>query len=94
MYVGTDTKKDSFIKIRVSQEKKELYKEYAVVKGISLTELLCVGTEELIARDKMKHKEAELIEPRLERLEKELTEVKKKMEQRKQARTKSFKWFK
>lgn len=92
--MGTNKKKNDFIKIRVSQEQKELYKEYAAQKGISLTELLCVSTDELIVRDKIKHKEAEQIEPRLERLERELTEVKKKMEQRKQTRTKGFKWFK
>lgn len=91
--MGTDIKKDSFIKIRVSQEQKEVYKHYAEAKGISLTELLCVGTEELIARDKIKIKEAEILEPRLERLEKELERVKQKMEKRKQTSTKGFKCF-
>lgn len=90
--MGTDIKKDSFIKIRVSQEQKELYKEYAAQKGITVTELLVVGTEDLIARDKIKNKEAEILEPRLQRLEKELMEIKKKMEQRKNT-TKRLKWF-
>lgn len=91
--MGTDIKKDSFIKIRVSQEQKELYKEQAVQKGMSLTELLCVSTDELIARDKIKIKEVQKLEPRIERLAKELELVKKKMEQRKQITTKRFKWF-
>lgn len=91
--MGTDIKKDSFIKIRVSQEQKELYKEYAEAKGISLTELLIVGTEDLIAKDKIRHKELNILEPRLQRLEKELEAVKKKMEERKQIRKKGFKWF-
>lgn len=92
MYVGTDTKKDRFIKIRVSQKQKELYKTYAEAKGISLTELLVVGTEDLIAKDKIKHKEVEILDIRLQRLEKELEGVKAKMEERRKT-VKRFKWF-
>lgn len=93
-FVGTDIKKDSFIKIRIKQEQMELYKHYAESKGISLTELLVIGREELIARDRIKHKELEILEPRLQNLEKKLEEVKKKMEHRRANNVKRFKWFK
>lgn len=90
--MGTDTKKNSFIKIRVSQEQKELYKEYAAQKNMTLTDLLFVSTEEFMAREKIKHKENEKLELRLQRLEKELDGVKAKMEKRRNA-VKRFKWF-
>lgn len=92
MSVGTDTKKNETIKIRVSKDQKDLFKDVATKKGISVTELLIVGTEELIAKEKFKNKEIEVITPRIDRLEKELEIVKSKMEHRKQA-TNKFKWI-
>lgn len=90
--MGTDTKKNETIKIRVSKDQKDLFKDVATKKGISVTELLIVGTEELIAKEKLKNKEIEVITPRIDRLEKELEIVKSRMEHRKQA-TKKFKWI-
>lgn len=90
--MGTDTKKNETIKIRVSKDQKDLFKGVATKKGISVTELLIVGTEELIAKEKFKNKEIEVITPRIDRLEKKLEIVKSRMEHRKQA-TKKFKWI-
>lgn len=90
--MGADTKKNETIKIRVSKDQKDLFKDVATKKGISVTELLIVGTEELISKEKLKNKEIEVITPRIDRLEKELEIVKSRMEHRKQA-TKKFKWI-
>ncbi|MEG1287646.1 MAG: hypothetical protein RSD13_06290 [Clostridium sp.] len=89
--MGTDSKKDEMIKIRVCKEQKELYKVIAATKGLSLTGLLIVGTEEFIAKEKLRDKEIEIAAPRVDRLEKELEIIKVRMKDRKQA-TKKFKW--
>ncbi|MGL5328563.1 MAG: hypothetical protein ACRDD7_04785 [Peptostreptococcaceae bacterium] len=89
--MGTDFKKDEMIKIRVSKEQKALYKAVAANKGISLTELLIVGTEEFIEKGSLKAREIEIVAPRVERLEKELEIIKSRMKDRKKS-TKKFKW--
>ncbi|WP_040191075.1 type II toxin-antitoxin system TacA family antitoxin [Clostridium culturomicium] len=89
--MGTDTKKNETIKIRVSKEQKDLFKYVATQKNMTLTELLIVGTEELINKENLKSKEIEIVTPRVERLEREFEIIKARMEDRKQA-TKKFKW--
>ena len=59
--MATKSKKDEFIKVRVTSEQKKLFRKVANELGITMTDLLVVGTEEfakskletIIAREKI-----------------------------------------
>ncbi|ELC8426432.1 hypothetical protein LTX14_002914 [Clostridium perfringens] len=44
--MATKSKKDEFIKVRVTSEQKKLFRKVANELGITMTDLLVVGTEE------------------------------------------------
>ena len=46
--------KDDYIKIRVSKEQKELFKDIAKKKNISMSKFIIVSTEERALREKEK----------------------------------------
>ena len=78
--MGTRVKKDDYIKLRVSKEQKELFKRVAELKGVTMTDLLVVGTEERANREEEKVNSQESLEKRVEEVEKKLQEIKAKME--------------
>jgi hypothetical protein len=80
--VGTDAKKDEFIKIRVTSEQKELFKRVAYELNISMTELLVVGTEELARRKEESIKSRNMINDRASRMEQNIQMLRDRMESR------------
>ena len=81
--------KDDYIKIRVSKEQKELFKDIAKKKNISMSKFIIVSTEERALREKEKFEGTKSLELRVSELEKKLQEIKLKMESQK-AEKKSF----
>lgn len=81
--------KDDYIKIRVSKEQKKLFKRVAELKGITMTELLVVGTEERALREEKKIEGTESLEQRVAEVEKKLQDIKLKMESQ-SSKKKSF----
>ena len=82
--------KDDYIKVRVSKEQKKLFKRVAELKGITLTELLVGGTEEIALREIHKIEVSESLEQRVAEVEKKLQEIKLKMENQRGEKKKSF----
>ena len=72
--------KDDYIKIRVSKEQKELFKDIAKKKNISMSKFIIVSTEERALREKEKFEGTKSLELRVSELEKKLQEIKLKME--------------
>lgn len=71
--MSTKIKKDEFIKVRVTKEQKELFKEVAKELGITMTDLFVVGTEEF-AKSKL-----ETIKARALRMEGQIKILRKKL---------------
>ena len=90
MGVGTMAIKDDYIKVRVSKEQKKLFKRVAELKGITLTELLVGGTEEIALREIHKIEVSESLEQRVAEVERKLQEIKLKMENQRGEKKKSF----
>ena len=82
--------KDDYIKVRVSKEQKKLFKRVAELKGITLTELLVGGTEEIALREIHKIEVSESLEQRVAEDERKLQEIKLKMENQRGEKKKSF----
>lgn len=82
--------KNDYIKVRVSKEQKELFKRVAELKGITMTELLVVGTEEKVLKELDKIEGTESLEIRVAEVERKLQEIKVKMESQRTSRKKSF----
>ena len=83
--------KDDYIKIRVSKEQKELFKDIAKKKNISMSKFIIVSTEERALREKEKIEGTENLDLRVTELEKKLQEIKLKMEsQRTEKNRKKF----
>ena len=72
--------KDDYIKIRVSKEQKELFKDIAKKKNISMSKFIIVSTEERALREKEKFEGTKSLELRVSELEKKLQEIRVKME--------------
>ena len=72
--------KDDYIKIRVSKEQKELFKDIAKKKNISMSKFIIVSTEERALREKEKFEGTKSLELRVSELEKKLQEIKLKLE--------------
>ena len=72
--------KDDYIKIRVSKEQKELFKDIAKKKNISMSKFIIVSTEERALREKEKFEGTKSSELRVSELEQKLQEIKLKME--------------
>lgn len=84
--MATGTKKDEFIKIRVTTEQKELFKRVAKQLNTSMTELLVVGTENLARHKEENLKSINMINARALRMEQNLQVMKARMENRKNKR--------
>ena len=82
--------KDDYIKVRVSKEQKKLFKRVAELKGITLTELLVGGKEEIALREIHKIEVSESLEQRVAEVERKLQEIKLKMENQRGEKKKSF----
>jgi len=91
--VGTMAIKDDYIKIRVSKEQKELFKDIAKKKNISMSKFIIVSTEERALREKEKLEGTKSLELRVSELEQKLQEIKLKMERSKADKKKFFKNF-
>ena len=85
--------KDDYIKIRVSKEQKELFKDIAKKKKISMSEFMIVATEERALREKEKFEGTKSLELRVSELEQKLQEIKLKMERQKAEKKTFFKSF-
>lgn len=78
----TKIKKDEFIKVRVTKEQKELFREAAKELGITMTDLLVVGTEEF-AKSKLETlKSREKIEARALKMEEQIKVLRNKLNRR------------
>lgn len=76
------SKKDDYIKIRVTKAQKELFKKVAGAKGITMTDLLVVGTEEKALRELNKIVGTKKLESRVIEVEDKLKELKDRMASR------------
>ena len=72
--------KNDYIKIRISTEQKELFKDIAKKKKVSMSEFIIVATEERALREKEKFEGTKSLELRVSELEKKLQEIKLKLE--------------
>ena len=81
--------KNDYIKILVNTGQKELFKDIAKKKKVSMSEFIIVATEEKALREKEKFEGTNSLELRVSELEKKLQEIKFKMESQK-AEKKSF----
>lgn len=81
--MGTIGKKDTSIKVRVTREQKELFKLVADELGITMTDLLVVGTEEFAKLKLENIKAKDQIEKRAAKMEKQIQVLKNRLEERK-----------
>lgn len=85
--------KNDYIKVRVSTEQKELFKNIAKKKKVSMSEFMVVATEQRALKEKEKFEGTENLEQRVERLESKLQEIKAKMESQRAEKKSFFKFF-
>lgn len=71
--------KDDYIKIRVTKEQKELFKEISKTEGISMSEFIIVTTEYLARKKAESIKSKDMIESRAARTEEKILKLKKKL---------------
>lgn len=76
-----DTKglKSEFIKVRVTLEQKEKFKNLAKEKGVTGSDLVCGYIEKELVKQEFKLKNKEIIEDRIKRTDKKLLELKIKL---------------
>jgi uncharacterized protein YfkK (UPF0435 family) len=89
--VGTMAIKNDYIKVRVSTEQKELFKNIAKKKKVSMSEFIIVATEQRALREKEKFEGTENLDIRVTEVEKKLQELKAKMERQRGKKTVFFK---
>lgn len=77
--VGTIAIKDSEIKIRVTKEQKELFKQIAKAENMSMSEFIIVTTEYAARKKAESIKSKDMIEARALRTESKILELKKKL---------------
>lgn len=77
-------KKNDYIRVRVTTEEKELFKEVATELGVSMSELMVVATENIVKKHKEKMLLQKDITDRAMRTEKKLTEIKDKMKDKRE----------
>ena len=85
--------KNDYIKVRVTTDQKELFKDIARKKKVSMSEFIIVATEERALREKEKFEGTESLDKRVSDVEQKLQEIKEKMEQRKNNKKGIFKNF-
>jgi len=83
--------KNDYIKVRVSTEQKELFKNIAKKKKVSMSEFIIVATEQRALREKEKFEGTENLDIRVTEVEKKLQELKAKMERQRGKKTVFFK---
>ncbi|HBI6887358.1 CopG family transcriptional regulator [Clostridium perfringens] len=77
--MATKVVKDEFIKVRVTSEQKKLFKKVAKELGITMTDLLVVGTEEF-AKSKLEIiKSRKEIEARSLKMEEQIKTLRNKL---------------
>lgn len=76
--MGTKSIKDDNIKVRLTKEQKELFKEIAKSKGITLSELIVVGTDEFCKRQKEKLDFKDILEARAKSTDEKLIKLREK----------------
>lgn len=91
--MGTKSIKDDTIKVRLTKEQKELFKLIAKSKGITLSELVVVGTDEFCKRQKEKLDFKEVLEERSKRTDEKLIEIKER-NLKKEKQLSNFSFFK
>lgn len=76
-----DTKnvKSEFIKVRVTLEQKEKFKDLAKEKKLTVSELVCGYIEKELEKQEFRVKNKEIIEKRISRTDKKLLELKEKL---------------
>ncbi len=77
--MATKSRKDEFIKIRVTSEQKELFRKVAKELCITMTDLLVVGTEEFAKSKLATIQSREKIEERASRMEEQIQILKKRL---------------
>lgn len=77
--VITVAKKDDYIRVRVTTEEKQLFKDVATELGVSMSELMVVATENIVKKHKEKMLLQKDIEDRAIRTEKKLIEIAEKI---------------
>ncbi|MGL5354670.1 MAG: DUF1778 domain-containing protein [Clostridium sp.] len=85
--------KDEVIRVRVSKEQKELFKNIAKGKKVSMSEFMVVATEERALKEQEKLENKESLEQRVEDLESKLQDIKAKMECQRAEKKSLFKIF-
>ena len=85
--------KDDYIKIIIHISEKELFKDIAKKKNISMSKFIIVSTEERALREKEKFEGTKSLELRVSELEQKLQEIKLKMERQKAEKKTFFKSF-
>lgn len=77
--VITLAKKDDYIRVRVTTEEKQLFKDVATELGVSMSELMVVATKNIVKKHKEKMLSQKDIEDRAIRTEKKLIEIAEKI---------------
>lgn len=85
--------KNDYIKVRVTTEQKELFKDIARKKKVSMSEFMVVATEQKALREKEKFEGTESLAQRVEQLESKLQEIKSKMESQRAEKKSFLKFF-
>lgn len=87
-------KKDDYIRIRVTKEQKELFKEVAELKGTTMSEFVVVITEKFALQEIDKVKSYDNMEKRAESIDHKLSIARASMESRKTDRKSFLKFLK
>ena len=77
--MDTKAKKSEFIKVRVTLEQKEKFKNIAEEKGVTITQLVCGYIEKEIGTQEYKKKNGKSIEKRSNLMEEKIQKLKNKM---------------
>lgn len=78
------TKKDDYIRVRVTTEEKQSFKDVATELGISMSELMVVATENIVKKHKEKMLSQKYIEDRAMKTDEKLIEIKERMKTKKE----------
>lgn len=77
-------KKNDYIRVRVTTEEKELFKEVATELGVSMSELMVVATENIVKKHKEKMLSQKDIADRAMRTDEKVAEIKAKMKEKRE----------
>lgn len=77
--MGTKKVKSEFIKVRVTLEQKEKFKDLAKEKGHTVSYLVCGYIEKELEKQEFRLKNKEIIEKRVVEIDKKLLNLKEKL---------------